>query len=100
MAGFHEALDLKVLRTPMKKRNGGGETFTPELMRSMYPKMTTSWLNNNFIFMADFKGNGKVTTDEFSHFIECSWEMNLITNYVENLNFNTSFNTFFLPYRF
>ena len=79
MLGFDLTLDVKMLRDPMKKYPGGKKTITMKKLRSIYPMATKNWLNESFIQMADFKGRGDVTVDEFSHFMNICLEAELIT---------------------
>ena len=79
MLGFDLTLDVKMLRDPMKKYPGGKKTITMKKIRSIYPMATKNWLNESFIQMADFKGRGDVTVNEFLHFMNICLEAELIS---------------------
>ena len=83
MLGFDLTLDVKMLRDPMKRYPGGNKTITMEKLSSIYPIATKNWLDENFIQMADFKGHGDVTVDEFFHFINICLEAELISKKVQ-----------------
>ena len=78
MLGFDLNLDVKMLRDKKKRYPGGNKTITMEILSSIYPEATKNWLNENFIKMADFKGHGDVTVDEFFHFLNICMEAELI----------------------
>ena len=79
MLGFDLTLDVKMLRDPMKKYPGGKKTITMKKLRSIYPRASKNWLNESYIQMADFKGRGDVTVNEFLHFMNICLEAELIT---------------------
>ena len=74
MLGFDMTHDAMVLRDPARKHPGGKEVITVEKLKSLYPDATKTWLNGNFIKMADFQGKREVTVDDFSHFMNICFD--------------------------